>query len=499
MKQRWQLNRAGLFNFWYYDNEEFHFANGKLLLRGSNGSGKSVTMQSLITVLLDGKKSPDRLDPFGSKARRMEDYLLGESEVLDLDERTGYLYLEYERPGTGQYFTTGLGLRAKRHSPLESWGFVIWDNRRVGRDFLLYKTEGGPGGEAQKIPLTRRELENRLGQGGKAVKGQKDYMELVNKHLYGFEKPESFEELMKLLIQLRSPKLSKDFKPTVIYEILNESLPALSDEELRPLSDTIETMDQIKSQLDQLAAGGSIECSSVCFPGAGGKGIQEDTVEQSGQALSGTEALNELYYHFGILRDDLLNFVTCAGIVAYDTSGEVLPVWRAAYRDHSVLNVPLREVVKIDLARPTAGNKVYMVENPGVFSTLLDRCENGFRPYPPLVCSHGQFKLAALLLLDKLVEGGMVIYYSGDFDPEGLLMADRLLKRHPGKVVPWRYTLDDYRLAMSGKKLPERRLRQLEGVRSPELFAVKDGISRAGAAGYQEGIIDFLWEDVNRL
>ncbi len=73
MTERWHANRAGLFNFWYYDEEAFEFSGGKLLLRGSNGSGKSVTMQSLIPVLLDGRKSPDRLDPFGSRARRMED------------------------------------------------------------------------------------------------------------------------------------------------------------------------------------------------------------------------------------------------------------------------------------------------------------------------------------------------------------------------------------------------------------------------------------------
>ena len=85
---RWVMHRAGLLNFWYYDKEIFHFLDGKLLLRGSNGSGKSVTMQSFLPVLLDGKKSPDRLDPFGSKARRMEDYLLGEKEVVDRDERT---------------------------------------------------------------------------------------------------------------------------------------------------------------------------------------------------------------------------------------------------------------------------------------------------------------------------------------------------------------------------------------------------------------------------
>jgi len=250
---KWQLNRAGLLNFWYYDDEEFHFADGKLLLRGTNGSGKSVTMQSLITVLLDGRKSPDRLDPFGSKARRMEDYLLGEQEVVDRDERTGYLYLEYKRQNSEQYLTTGIGLRAKRHGNLDFWGFVITDNRRIGHHIELYTLEINPEtGKADKIPLSRKQLENRLEQGGQVVTTQREYMALVNKHIFGFETLEAYDDLMKLLIQLRSPKLSKDFKPTVIYEILNDALPALSDDELRPLSDTIEHMDQTKQQLDQL-------------------------------------------------------------------------------------------------------------------------------------------------------------------------------------------------------------------------------------------------------
>lgn len=252
-RNKWELHRAGLFNFWYYDDEELSFADGKLLLRGSNGAGKSVTMQSLIPLLLDGRKSPDRLDPFGSRARRIEDYLLGEKDVVDREERTGYLYLEYRRRGTDQYLTTGVGLRAKRDRKLEFLGFVVLDNRRIGYDLTLYKTEYSvEDGKEQKIPLVRRELENRLGPGGRVVRTQKEYAELVNKHVFGFESQEAFEDLIKLLIQLRSPKLSKDFKPTTIYEILNESLPGLADDELRPLSETIENMDQTKQQLDQL-------------------------------------------------------------------------------------------------------------------------------------------------------------------------------------------------------------------------------------------------------
>ncbi|WML31271.1 TIGR02680 family protein [Neobacillus sp. OS1-32] len=244
---KWVMNRAGLLNFWYYDDEVFHFSNGKLLLRGTNGSGKSVTMQSFLPVLLDGKKTPDRLDPFGSKARRMEDYLLGEKEVVDRDERTGYLFIEYKLAGMERYITTGIGMQAKRYKGIKSWYFVITDNRRIGYDLQLTHNQQG-----DRVPFSAKELENRIGEGGFVVHSQREYMELVNKYIFGFQSIEAYEDLIKLLIQLRSPKLSKDFKPTVIYEILESALPPLTDDELRSLSDTIESMDQTQQQLEQL-------------------------------------------------------------------------------------------------------------------------------------------------------------------------------------------------------------------------------------------------------
>lgn len=64
-------------NYWYFDHSDFYFANGKLLLRGANGSGKSVTTASLFPVLLDGNNNAHRLDPLGSSAGQIEDYLLG--------------------------------------------------------------------------------------------------------------------------------------------------------------------------------------------------------------------------------------------------------------------------------------------------------------------------------------------------------------------------------------------------------------------------------------
>jgi uncharacterized protein (TIGR02680 family) len=251
---RWQAHRAGILNYWYYDEVEFYFADGRLLLRGSNGSGKSVTMQSLVTVLLDGIKRADRLDSFGSKSRTMDDYLLGEKEISDYDERTGYLFLEYKRENSDQYITTGIGLHARRgSSKVDFWGFILQNGRRIGHDIQLYHVSKNPeNGQEQKLPLTKRELENAIGQDGRVTTEQREYMAMVNQYIFGYKDIQKYEELMKLLIQLRSPKLSRDFKPSVIYEILNGSLPTLSDDDLRPLAETLENMEKTRLAIEQL-------------------------------------------------------------------------------------------------------------------------------------------------------------------------------------------------------------------------------------------------------
>ena len=241
MNSRWQASRIGLINFWYYDEQEFSFVKGRMLLRGSNGSGKSVTMQSVIPLLLDGNMSPERLDPFGSRDRKMSSYLLEEDDGRE--ERTGYLYLEFKRQESDTWLTVGMGIRARRGKPLDKWYFSLTDGRRLGRDFLLYKDMG------EKITLSKKELENRISGGGQIFDRQTDYMEYVNRQIFGFETVEEYKEMIDLLIQLRTPKLSKDFKPSVVNDILSDSLQPLSDEDLRPMSEAIENMDAMNMNL----------------------------------------------------------------------------------------------------------------------------------------------------------------------------------------------------------------------------------------------------------
>jgi hypothetical protein len=116
---RWQMNRMGFVNFWLYDDEVFNFEEGRLLLRGANASGKSITTQSIIPFVLDGDRTPSRLDSFGSNARKMEYYFLGNNER---DESTGYIYLEFKLQGTDLYRTIGIGQRAQQGKPMEFWG-----------------------------------------------------------------------------------------------------------------------------------------------------------------------------------------------------------------------------------------------------------------------------------------------------------------------------------------------------------------------------------------
>ena len=244
MNDRWKMNRIGFVNFWLYDEEDFEFVDGKLLLRGQNGSGKSITTQSFIPFVLDGDRTPSRLDPFGSSDRRMEYYFLGEEGK---DESTGYLFLEFKKEESGEYRTIGIGQRAKRGKPMDFWGFIILDGQRIGYDLWLYKEVG-----SARIPCDKREMKAKLGEANFFTDSQSEYKKHVNKYIFGFRKAEQYEQFIRLLVKVRAPKLSKEFKPTKVYDILNDSLQTLTDEDLRPMVDAMEKMDEIQDSLDML-------------------------------------------------------------------------------------------------------------------------------------------------------------------------------------------------------------------------------------------------------
>lgn len=212
--------------------------------------------------------------------------------------------------------------------------------------------------------------------------------------------------------------------------------------------------------------------------------------ERPDENLSRTEFYNDLLLSFNLVRDDIMNFVAVNGLLGW-TKGQVHPVWQAAVDTRISWNVPVRHLLEIEEISPARGNDVYLVENSGVYSTFLDA-----RPTLPLVCTNGQFRLAAWMLLDKLAANGSVLHYAGDFDPEGLQMADQILNRFPDQVRLWGMDLAHYLSSMPAVPISGKRLVKLKNIRSDELRELATQMQSIKRAGYQEAISQKLLDEI---
>jgi uncharacterized protein (TIGR02680 family) len=217
MRERWQPLRSGVVNLYRYDVEEFHYAEGRLLLRGNNGSGKSRVLALQLPFLLDGEVTPARVEPDGDVAKRIEwNLLMGRHK-----DRTGYSWIEFGRraaDGTVSFCTLGCGLRAvEGHTGLHSrWFFVT--ARRIGRDFFLLNE--------QRIPFGRERLAEQLGTGGRVLQKADDYRRAVDEALFGLGP--RYGALIDLLLRLRRPQLTRKLDENELPEALSEALPTLS-------------------------------------------------------------------------------------------------------------------------------------------------------------------------------------------------------------------------------------------------------------------------------
>lgn len=211
------------------------------------------------------------------------------------------------------------------------------------------------------------------------------------------------------------------------------------------------------------------------------------------QRLAATEEKNLLLNEFYLLRDDILNFVTIRGLVA-EKAGVVNQMWQQAAIEGCSWNVPLKEVLRMDSIRPNKGKQVLIVENSGVYSILVD-----LLPEVAIVCSSGQFSYAVWQLLRKLAASGANLYYSGDMDPEGLVMAQRVLEMFPDKADTIGMGLVEYQHASMPSQISEPRLKQLKQIKNDDLKLVADKVNETRQIALQEGVLDVLIAEVKRV
>ena len=243
--ERWKPLRAGLVDMFYYDQEEFWFHDGRLLLRGNNGTGKSKVLALTLPFLLDGDLAPHRVEPDGDRQKRMEwNLLLGGKHPSP--ERLGYTWLEFGRrgaDGTEEFRAIGCGLKAVAGRGIaRHWFFVT--SQRPGAELQLLPDS--------RVPLTREKLREEIGQDGFVYDRAADYRRAVDEHLFGLG-PHRYEALVNLLIQLRQPQLSKKPDEKLLSRALTEALPPISPGLVTTVAEAFRGLDEERDALRSLA------------------------------------------------------------------------------------------------------------------------------------------------------------------------------------------------------------------------------------------------------
>lgn len=200
------------------------------------------------------------------------------------------------------------------------------------------------------------------------------------------------------------------------------------------------------------------------------------------EGLSRSEYKMKLYFEAGILKDELSNDVLVYGIRAWKKDGQLHEGIEGFFRCREAMKLTLKTLGSLGEISGME-KRVYVVENPAVFSALVDKYPNS-----TLVCGNGQPKLAVHLLLDRLAEHH-ILYYSGDFDPEGLLIARDIKIRYGEKAVLWNYRVELYEKYVSDIVLDESRLKKLEKIETEELQEIKKLMLLRKRAAYQETML----------
>lgn len=236
--------RAGILNVWEYDDQEFWFAGGRLILRGQNTAGKSKALELLFPFVLDGDTRPQRLDPFGSVSKTMYWNLI---EFSNRDSAIGYCWAEFGRvddDGVERYVTCIVGMRATRSAGkrVDTWFAVT--PARVGLDLDL-----APG----NVPLTGERFRAALPERSVCSTAARDHRAAVDHALFGLG-PERYDALLHLLLQLRRPKLSEKLDMTRLGEYLSDAMPPLEHQRMERLATAFARLDEEAAALERLEA-----------------------------------------------------------------------------------------------------------------------------------------------------------------------------------------------------------------------------------------------------
>lgn len=198
------------------------------------------------------------------------------------------------------------------------------------------------------------------------------------------------------------------------------------------------------------------------------------------------EEISELLYEHSIVRDEFFNFTLAYNILSEKN-------WNSFWDDNQPLNISLynlRNIEKLD----SIHKKVFIFENPSVFRDIMEKLQE-HKIKVSLLCTTGQLNVSSLIILDKLVANNTTLYYSSDFDPEGLQIAQKLRYRYGDKLQFLNMDVEDYNISR-GEKSIETRLEKLKSINLEEFTKLVLELQKFKKAGYQEVLLDRYFESI---
>ncbi len=184
----------------------------------------------------------------------------------------------------------------------------------------------------------------------------------------------------------------------------------------------------------------------------------------------------------GILLDDVSNYVLLYHATGIRKDGTCHRGLQGFAAEHDILQVPLTVLTKLK-SLESPDKTVYIDENPSVFAL---RCAKN--PDSTCLCMNGQPKLAALIALELFAASHTTVYYSGDFDPEGLWIAQRLALFYPGEFHFLHMDEASYQKCLSKEPISDTRLKQLDRITDTRLLEVVRRMRIEKKSGYQEAL-----------
>lgn len=240
-RSRWRLHRGGVVNIWQYRDEEFDLSGGRVIFKGTNGSGKSRTLELLLPLCLDGdlrNMGCKGFDTVSMSRLMLDDYAEG-------TVRLGYAWVELRRvldDGTEDFCTAGIGVKASASSRQITDSYRFLTPLRVNKDFALLE---------QDRPITAARLREHIGEDA-VVPSQEAFQQRVAETVYGISGGGRYTDLLHLQRTLRNPDIGLKVLQGQLEQLLSDALPPVDPDVIARTAAGLDNLEGVRRNVARL-------------------------------------------------------------------------------------------------------------------------------------------------------------------------------------------------------------------------------------------------------